>query len=163
HEEEPPLTPPPPPRTIVSYHTRISARDISAMRQLITRDSPNRQYVTLASAFDFLNRRLFDGRLPPAIITLQRKAGSHGYPPPRPSQGPPRAGRTAADTAPTPAPPPGRSPPTTPPPPPQEMPHPGQAHSGPPGRARYHNRQWADKMEALGLMPTDTGAPGGQR
>ena len=49
------------------------------MRQAITKGSPNRQYVTLAAAFDFFNRRLFAGALPPAILTLQRKAGTHGY------------------------------------------------------------------------------------
>jgi len=35
--------------------------------------------ITLAAAFDFFNRRLLEGQLPPALITLQRKAGSHGY------------------------------------------------------------------------------------
>ena len=36
-------------------------------------------------------------------------------------------------------------------------------HFGNPGRGRYHNHEWADKMEALGLMPTDSGEPGGRR
>src|SRR5260370_37512379 len=53
--------------------------DQPAMRQVITKGSPNRQYVTLAAAFDFFNRRLFGGSLPSAIITLQRKAATHGY------------------------------------------------------------------------------------
>ncbi|WP_425545071.1 hypothetical protein, partial [Caenispirillum bisanense] len=38
-----------------------------------------------------------------------------------------------------------------------------QHHHGKPGRGRYHNLEWAAKMEALRLMPSDTGAPGGKR
>lgn len=30
-------------------------------------------------------------------------------------------------------------------------------------RGGYHNREWADKMEALGLMPSNSGGPGGKR
>lgn len=44
-----------------------------------------------------------------------------------------------------------------------EMCHLWQAHFGSPGRGRYHNAQWADKMEAIGLMPSTTGRPGGAR
>jgi ribosomal protein L37AE/L43A len=32
-----------------------------------------------------------------------------------------------------------------------------------PPRRGYHDRQWADRMEALGLMPSSTAAPGGTR
>ncbi|WP_425545074.1 hypothetical protein, partial [Caenispirillum bisanense] len=38
-----------------------------------------------------------------------------------------------------------------------------QHHHGKPGRGRYHNLEWAAKMESIGLMPSDTGAPGGKR
>lgn len=38
-----------------------------------------------------------------------------------------------------------------------------QHHFGDPGRGRYHNEEWADKMESIGLMPSSTGAPGGKR
>jgi predicted SprT family Zn-dependent metalloprotease len=34
---------------------------------------------------------------------------------------------------------------------------------GTPSRTGYHNREWADQMEAVGLMPSDTGAVGGKR
>jgi len=44
-----------------------------------------------------------------------------------------------------------------------EMVHHWQGHFGKPGRGRYHNHQWADKMEALGLVPTHTGLPGGRK
>jgi hypothetical protein len=42
-----------------------------------------------------------------------------------------------------------------------EMTYLWQHHFGTPGRARYHNKQWADRMIAIGLMPSDTGKPGG--
>jgi predicted SprT family Zn-dependent metalloprotease len=44
-----------------------------------------------------------------------------------------------------------------------EMVHQWQAYHGSPGRGRYHNDQWADKMESIGLMPSSTGQPGGRR
>ena len=44
-----------------------------------------------------------------------------------------------------------------------EMVHQWQAHHGTPGRGRYHNDEWADKMERVGLMPSSTGQPGGRR
>lgn len=44
-----------------------------------------------------------------------------------------------------------------------EMVHLWQQVYGTPSRTRYHNREWADKMEAVGLMPSDTGQPGGKR
>lgn len=44
-----------------------------------------------------------------------------------------------------------------------EMVHQWQHHFGKPGRGRYHNAEWAAKMEAIGLMPSSTGHPGGAR
>jgi len=133
------------------------------MRQTITRGSPNREYVTLAAAFDFFNRRLFGGALPPAIITLQRKAGSHGYYSAKRFEGRKGsaaemdeialnpgtfAGRTDRDILSTLA---------------HEMAHHWQQHFGTPGRSRYHNHEWADKMDEIGLAPSTTGRPGGNR
>lgn len=41
--------------------------------------------------------------------------------------------------------------------------HMWQQEFGKPSRSGYHNREWADKMEAIGLMPSSTGEPGGKR
>lgn len=38
-----------------------------------------------------------------------------------------------------------------------------QQEFGRPSRSGYHNREWADKMESIGLMPSSTGEPGGKR
>ena len=42
-----------------------------------------------------------------------------------------------------------------------EMVHLKQAHFGKPGRRGYHNREWSEMMEAIGLVPSNTGVPGG--
>src|SRR5262249_7332085 len=44
-----------------------------------------------------------------------------------------------------------------------EMAHHWQHIFGKPSRNGYHNRQWAAKMEEIGLMPSDTGEPGGKK
>ena len=44
-----------------------------------------------------------------------------------------------------------------------EMTHQWQAYFGAPTRSGYHNREWAARMETLGLIPSDTGRPGGKR
>jgi hypothetical protein len=43
------------------------------------------------------------------------------------------------------------------------MVHLEQHHFGAPGRRGYHNRQWAQWMDRVGLVPSDTGRPGGKR
>ena len=43
-----------------------------------------------------------------------------------------------------------------------EMAHLWQHHHGKPGRGRYHNREWAERMKAIGLQPSSTGKEGGQ-
>ncbi len=42
-----------------------------------------------------------------------------------------------------------------------EMVHCWQHSYGKPSRTGYHNKEWAAKMISIGLMPTDTGMPGG--
>lgn len=44
-----------------------------------------------------------------------------------------------------------------------EMCHLWQHEYGHPSRTTYHNQEWADKMESVGLIPSTTGAPGGAR
>lgn len=44
-----------------------------------------------------------------------------------------------------------------------EMVHLYQHHFGDPGRGRYLNKEWGNKMESIGLMPSSTGRPGGRR
>lgn len=44
-----------------------------------------------------------------------------------------------------------------------EMCHAWQCHYGSPSRKGYHNKEWADMMESIGLMPSHSGKPGGKR
>ena len=43
-----------------------------------------------------------------------------------------------------------------------EMAHLWQHHFGTPSRTGYHNKEWAAKMREIGLIPTNTGQPGGK-
>lgn len=119
-------------------------------------------YAELQAAFDHYNARLFDGRLPFCLITMQREARTYGY---FSSQRfVHRHDKSTTDeiainpaffavvpllevlqTL------------------VHEMAHAWQFHFGKPGRRGYHNKEWADKMEAIGLMPSNTGKPGGAR
>lgn len=119
------------------------------------------QYGRLQRAFDTFNARLFAGELPPCLITLQRQKKVMGY---FSHQRFVSADGTATDeiamnpeffgkervieVLQTLA---------------HEMCHLWQNHFGNPGRGRYHNDEWANKMEAIGLMPSSTGRPGGKR
>ena len=44
-----------------------------------------------------------------------------------------------------------------------EMAHEFQYIFGEPSRKTYHNKEWADLMESMGLIPSSTGMPGGSR
>lgn len=44
-----------------------------------------------------------------------------------------------------------------------EMVHAWQQTYGKPSRRGYHNKEWASKMISIGLIPTDTGKPGGKQ
>ncbi|MCP4147837.1 MAG: SprT family zinc-dependent metalloprotease [bacterium] len=44
-----------------------------------------------------------------------------------------------------------------------ELCHQWQLHNGNPTRAGYHNKQFARKLEACGVMPSTTGEPGGSK
>jgi hypothetical protein len=136
---------------------------IQPKQQLQRRLRPTEEaYAELQEAYDFYNENLFDGQLPPCLITFQRQKRTFGYF----SKG--RFGRhdgvaTTDEIAMNPAyfavvpmievlqtlv---------------HEMTHLWQSHFGNPSRACYHNAEWGSKMEAIGLMPSSTGMPGGKR
>ena len=124
-------------------------------------DTPTRtMYRYVEDAFDHFNRELFDNNLPKPLITFQREKGclgifmyrrwrnrEEGYineialnPMYFVTHNPLELFQTIV----------------------HEMCHLWQFEYGKPSRAGYHNREWAQKMEAVGLMPSDTGAPGGK-
>ena len=118
-------------------------------------------YAELELVYDAFNAKLFGGQLPGCLLTLQREKRTYGY------FSSERFGNTRGDTVDeiainpayvaimplievlqTIA---------------HEMVHQWQAHFGKPGRTRYHNEAFGNKMESIGLMPSHTGKPGGRR
>ncbi|WP_338578688.1 SprT-like domain-containing protein (plasmid) [Brevundimonas olei] len=126
--------------------------------------SPTRTtYAELQHVFDVLNRELFDGQLPACLMTLQREKSTLGYFSFNRFVSSDGGGEFTDEIALNPtyfariglreivqtvA---------------HEMVHLWQAHYGEPGRGRYHNKEWAAKMEEIGLMPSHTGEPGGRK
>lgn len=126
-------------------------------------DRPTPQtYAELQQAFDFFNDRLFDGKLPPCLLTLQREKRTHGYFSAKRFIH--RDGTTYTDEI-------ALNPSFFSVVPPMEimqtivheMVHCWQYHFGKPGRRGYHNQEWANKMEEIGLTPSSTGRPGGAK
>lgn len=125
-------------------------------------DPTRTTYQGLTEAYDFFNERLFGGRLPRCLITMQRRRGAYGYFAGR------RFGsrdgsevtdeialnlthfksRTTEESLSTLV---------------HEMCHLEQHHWGKPSRTSYHNQEWAGMMTAMGLIPTATGLPGGKQ
>ncbi len=125
-------------------------------------DSPTlSMYSALHRAFDHFNERLFDNELPPCLITLRsyrRQRGYHhaerfitsdgaiihelgvhpGYFTLNPLE-------VALSTLVH-----------------EMVPH-WQECIGRPSRSNHHNREWVGKMEAIGLVPSDTGLPEGKQ
>lgn len=117
-------------------------------------------YAELQFAYDTFNRRLFDNQLPDCLITLQREKRTYGYF--SADRFGNRQGDTVGEIALNPtyfavvplveimqtlA---------------HEQTHIWQQHFGNPGRGRYHNEEFANKLESIGLMPSSTGQPGGK-
>ncbi|KND60576.1 zinc metalloproteinase Mpr protein [Candidatus Burkholderia verschuerenii] len=118
-------------------------------------------YAELQQAFEHFNSALFGGQLADCLITLQRERRTYGYFSSarfvhhsgqrtdeiamNPSY---FAIRSIRETLSTLA---------------HEMVHAWQFHHGKPGRRGYHNKEWAARMEEIGLMPSDTGEPGGHK
>jgi len=122
--------------------------------------TPTREtYAEMQKAYDFFNRELFQNELPPLLITYQRKARTCGYYSSKRwessetttdelAMNPEHFRDTIEEVLSTLV---------------HEMCHHWQHHFGSPSRKGYHNTEWADKMEAVGLMPSSTGKPGGNR
>jgi hypothetical protein len=118
-------------------------------------------YAELQTAYAHFNEILFEGKLPPCLITLQRHKKTYGYFSHSRFENP--EGTLTDEIAMN----------------PEyfgqrqikevlgtlvhEMVHLWQAHFGKCGRRGYHNLQWGHAMEAIGLVPSNTGQPGGKR
>lgn len=120
-------------------------------------------YIELKRAFDHFNAALFDGSLPGCLITLQRQHDTFSYFSPNQFVNGSGTGEMAHEIALNPAYFAIRPIEDTLASLVTEMVSHKQLISGSPGRKRYRNREWADMMESVGLMPSDTWEPGGRR
>lgn len=119
------------------------------------------EYGTLQDAYDHFNAALFEGSLPQVLITLQRHRRARGYFSPKRFQRRDKAREHIHEVALNPDSFTARSDEEILSTLAHEMAHVWQQEHGHPGRGRYHNREWAAKMHAIGLMPSTTGQPGG--
>jgi predicted SprT family Zn-dependent metalloprotease len=128
---------------------------------MITKPTPV-FYADLQSAYDFFNARLFDSTLPNCLLTVQREKNTMGFFSANRWIGPDSpehiheiainpsylANFKAIELLQTIV---------------HEQCHLWQFVFGTPSRSTYHNSEWANKMESIGLMPSSTGEPGGKR
>lgn len=118
-------------------------------------------YSELQIAYNFINEQLFNKTLPNCLITFQRNKNTFGYFNEKRYIN--KENKTTDEIALNPeyflcyplieifqtlA---------------HEMCHQWQNHYGKPSRRCYHNREWANKMIEIGLMPSHTGLPGGKK
>ncbi|MEW8317482.1 MAG: SprT-like domain-containing protein [Candidatus Thiodiazotropha sp.] len=118
-------------------------------------------YRYLEAAYDHFNKALFNGRLPTCLLTVQREKNVMGYFSANRWTDP--QGTVVHEIAVNPAyfarhnllevmqtiv---------------HEMVHNWQHCFGKPSRNGYHNKEWAEKMDLIGLIPSSTGRPGGRR
>jgi hypothetical protein len=117
-------------------------------------------YDRFQQAYEHFNKALFDNALPNALITLQRRKGTFGYFAADKFSNP--DGKTTDEIALNPLAFGDRPVPEILATLVHDMVHLWQRHHGAPGRGRYHNREWAEKMKTVGLKPTDTGMEDGK-
>lgn len=125
-------------------------------------DPTPQSYGSLHRACTTLNKKLFGGELPACLVTLQRKKRALGYFSGRrfrsadstiitdeialnPAHFAERGAKRVLSTL------------------AHELAHQWQQHYGKPSRTGYHNVEWAAKMMKIGLIPSDTGRPGGKQ
>jgi hypothetical protein len=121
------------------------------------------QFKTLDDLYAFYNKTLFAGRLADCIVNMSRHNGSYGFFAAKRwrtkekgkerviheiSLNPDYLGRPFKEWHATLI---------------HEMVHLWQEDFGHASRAAYHNREWAGKMEEVGLIASDTGKPGGKK
>lgn len=142
--------------------------EVSVVQRKLAGSSPTEEaYRDWLTAYDYFNRRLFDGRLPACLLTLTRRPRTLGYFAPgrfrslegaaaheislNPHYLEPRGDYDALSTL------------------VHEQCHLARHEFGPRNRKGgrgsrgYHDRAWARVMLAVGLVPSHTGLPGGRQ
>lgn len=118
-------------------------------------------YQSLEKIFEFFNAELFDGQLPSILFTVQRKARTMSYF--TPDRWVSVFGEQCHELAYNPLYVTDKSIVEVLQTLVHELVHCWQHCHGAPSRSGYHNAEWANKMESIGLMPSSTGKPEGKR
>ena len=133
------------------------------MRKQKNAPSPTEeQFNALNGAYRYFNRVLFGNKLPNCMLNFSRKKNTHGFLAPERwrrigskthniheiSLTPTTLYRTPIEIFSTLV---------------HEQAHLWQWELGSPSRNGYHNKEWADKMMEVGLIPSDTGKEGGKK
>lgn len=118
-------------------------------------------YEGLDRAFNHFNDRLFENRLPPVLFTLRAGRKTHGYfwaeqfthredgdTTHEIALNPATMDRSLEAVLSTLV---------------HEMTHLEQQEYGKPGKKGHHNKEWVKLMERVGLIPSNTGEPGGKQ
>lgn len=131
------------------------------------------QFTALNEAYKYFNRKLFNNQLPGCILNFSRKKNTHGFLAPSRWRRVQLSHKATADEV-------GenvhyvheisltpytlyREPKLVFSTLVHELVHLWQWEFGSPSRNGYHNKEWAAKMEEVGLIPSDTGQPGGKK
>ena len=127
-----------------------------------TEPEPTKEvYQEYQRIFDIFNTELFDGKLPKVVMSMQRREGVMGYFSPNRFVNKENeklheialnisyfAKKNIIEIFQTLV---------------HEMAHLWQHEFGTSSRTGYHNKEWANKMESMGLMPSSTGKKGGNK
>lgn len=125
-----------------------------------SRDFPTiNQSHSYQELFDYYNALLFKDELPPCILNFSRHKNAYGFFAPERWQSGVRRTHEISLNPDFLSEPPIETMSTLV----HEMAHLWQHAYGKPSRSTYHNREWANKMESIGLIPSDTGQPGGKK
>ena len=120
-------------------------------------------YPVLQQAYDHFNEHIFDGLLPDCLITLSAEMRrAYGYYRNHPFKSAKKKDQSTDEISLNPFTFSGRDDRAIYSTLVHEMVHLWQHHFGDPKKTP-HDKQWADKMEEIGLHPSSTGAPGGKR
>jgi len=129
---------------------------------LIENSSPtNEQFVRYQEAYNYFNRKLFNGELSPCLLNFSRLKGALGFFAYKRWLNNESGDYTHEISL---------NPDLLPRPMDEimavlvhEMAHQWQFDCGKPSGRGYHNKQWTGKMESIGLVPSSTGQPGGKK
>lgn len=131
-------------------------------KQKVALSPTEEQFSALNKAYKYFNKSLFKNKLPGCILNFSRKKNTHGFLAPARWRRINEVDKYIHEISLTPY-TLYRKPELVFSTLVHEMVHLWQWEFGNPSRNGYHNKEWAHKMEEVGLIPSDTGKEGGKK